>query len=389
MNSLQGTIITDGKVLKDYVITWNHDTITELVPAQEFNGTSQRVTGYIVPGFIDIHNHGGAGGDFPSGNEEACRKAIDYHHKNGTTSLQASTVTADPETLCETTKTLAKLCAEGLIEGVHLEGPFVSKDKCGAQDPQYIIDPDITLTNQIIEAANGYLNTMTYAPERPGADKLVAHLIKNGVTPSLGHTSCDIDQAKESFDIAQEAYNGAGVPTTTHTFNAMPPLNHRDPGPIAPALERARKGEVILEVIGDGTHLHPNLVSMIFTVVGANNIALITDAMAAAGLEDGEYMLGPQEVIVSDGVARLKRDGAIAGGTSNLHKQLKLGVQQANIDLVDMITALTSTPAKVISQSRHLDKPIGTLDKGAYADIVVLDQDLELKHVIRRGEKIA
>ncbi|MFT4185732.1 MAG: amidohydrolase family protein [Micrococcaceae bacterium] len=388
MKSLHGTIITDGKTLENYVVTYKDDHIVSLQPKSEFKGEAEKVDGYIVPGFVDIHNHGGYGGDFPSGNEEASRKAIDFHHRSGSTSIQASTVTADKETLLSTLATMAKLAEEGLIEGTHLEGPFISIDKCGAQDPRYIIEPDMELVDEMVKVSKGYLNTMTYAPEKKGAHDLVKHLIKNDVTPSLGHTSTEVDDAITSLETIAKAYaNTDSIPTTTHTFNAMPPINHRDPGPIPPCMSKASKGEMVLELIADGTHINLTVIKAMFDSVGAENIALITDAMAAAGLKDGEYKLGPQDVIVKDSVARLKRDGAIAGGTSTLHSQIQLNVKNG-MALEELILSATAVPARIIEQSRKLERKIGTLSADAYADIVVLDKYLELKQVIRRGKEV-
>ncbi|MFT4245693.1 MAG: amidohydrolase family protein [Micrococcaceae bacterium] len=388
MKSLHGTVITDGKTLEDHVVTYEDDHIVSVQPKSEFKGEAEKVEGYIVPGFVDIHNHGGYGGDFPSGDETASRKAVDFHHRSGSTSIQASTVTADKETLLSTLATMAKLAEEELIEGIHLEGPFISIDKCGAQDPRYIIEPDMEMVDEMVKVSKGYLNTMTYAPEKNGAHELVKHLIKNDVTPSLGHTSTEVVDAITSLETIAKAYEGTyKVPTTTHTFNAMPPINHRDPGPIPPCMSKASKGNMVLELIADGTHINLTVIKAMFDSVGAENIALITDAMAAAGLKDGEYKLGPQDVIVKDSVARLKRDGAIAGGTSTLHSQIQLNAKNG-MALEELILSATAVPARIIEQSRKLERKIGTLSTDAYADIVILDKDLELRQVIRRGKEL-
>jgi len=340
----------------------------------------------IIPGLVDVHNHGGNGGDFPSGDEASARTAVEFLHRSGTTTLLASMVTAAPEDLLKGIGVFAKMASEGLLAGIHLEGPFLSHARCGAQNPAFLLKPDLELTAALIEAGQGAIATMTYAPELEGAAELVDLLTAHGITPSLGHTDCDTATAAESLAQARDGLDSAGFdgvsgrPTVTHLFNGMPPMHHRSPGPVAACLRAARAGDAAVELVADNTHLAPETVATVFALVGAANIVLVTDSMAAAGLADGQYMLGPSPVTVKDGVATLDATGSIAGGTATLLDVVRRTVN-AGVALDEALQSATSVPAEVLG----LTDEVGSLRRGLRADAVVVDGGLELQRVMRAG----
>jgi len=394
---IHGSIVTDHGIIEGGLLAIAGDRIVYAGRADHFdepdfadvdaaNVISVPAGHYVVPGLIDVHNHGGNGGDFPSGNEDSARIAIDFLHKAGTTTLLASMVTASPADLLAGIGVYAKLTEEGLLSGIHLEGPFLSHTRCGAQNPAFLLEPDLALAAQLIEAGQGYITTMTYAPELPGAADLVDLLTSHGVTPSVGHTDCDTATAAESLAQAREGLASTGFdgvsqrPTVTHLFNGMPPMHHRAPGPVAACLRAAKAGHAAVELVADNTHLDPETVKTVFALVGADNILLVTDSMAAAGLADGQYMLGPSPVTVTDGVATLDATGSIAGGTATLLDVVRRTVA-AGIKLTDALHAATVVPAGVLG----LTDEVGALRRGLRADALILDGNLELQHVLRAG----
>ncbi|MDN3483690.1 N-acetylglucosamine-6-phosphate deacetylase [Arthrobacter sp. APC 3897] len=331
-----------------------------------------------VPGLIDVHNHGGHGVDFPSADAASARSALHRMHASGTTTVLASLVTASPADLLAALDVLAGLAETGDIAGIHLEGPFLSAARCGAQDPQWLRSPDVGFAEQLIAAARGHLRTMTYAPELPGANDLVDLLCSHSVIPSLGHTAASAHDAGASLARAAAGLATA-VPTVTHLFNGMDPLHHRSPGAVAAALRAAGSGNAVAELIADNVHLDPYLVASMFELLGADNIVLVTDAMAAAGLLDGMYRLGPAEVHVQNGVARLA-SGALAGGTAGMLDLVRNAVA-AGVPAKDALHAATEVPARILGMTGRL----GTLSAGAAADLLLLDADLRLLRVLRRG----
>ena len=351
--------------------------------------------GYLLPGLVDVHCHGGGGESFP--NAETADQAmvsVLEHRRHGTTSLVASCVTAAADVLRARTRVLADLCDAGELAGIHFEGPFVSAERCGAQDPAYIIDPDAALTRELIELGRGHVVTMTIAPEKPGTigdDGVVAALVDGGALPSFGHTDSEAAPvraglADASARIAARLRAGRPVrsarPTATHLFNGMRPMHHRAPGPVPELLAAARRGECVVEMIGDGVHLAPAIVLDVFETLGRESVVLVTDAMAAAGMPDGDYVLGPAAVTVADGVARLTEGGAIAGGTAHLIDVVRT-TWRGGVDLVDAVYAASCQGAEVLG-----DDSIGALEPGRWADLVVTDAELAPVRVLRRGEVV-
>ncbi|MGW3283841.1 N-acetylglucosamine-6-phosphate deacetylase [Streptomyces sp. NPDC001002] len=345
---------------------------TRIAGAAPENAQVIDVTGHwLVPGFVDIHNHGGGGASFTSGTVDDVLKGIHTHRLHGTTTLVASTVTGDMDFLAQRAGILSELAEQGDIAGIHFEGPFISPCRKGAHSEELLRDPDPADVRKLIDAARGQAKMVTLATELPGGLDSVRLLAEHGVIAAIGHTDATYEQTVEAID--------AGATVATHLFNAMPPLGHREPGPIVALLEDPR---ITVELINDGTHLHPASLELAFHHAGADRVAFITDAMDAAGFGDGRYMLGPLEVEVSEGVARLVEGGSIAGSTLTLDRAFKRAVTIDRLSVEDTVAALSANPARLLGAYGE----IGSLEPGKYADLVLLDRHFDLKGVMRRGE---
>ncbi|WP_201300590.1 N-acetylglucosamine-6-phosphate deacetylase [Streptomyces sp. HF10] len=325
---------------------------------------------WLVPGFVDLHNHGGGGASF-SGTAEQILTAIRTHRAHGTTTLVASTVTDEMDLLVRQAGLLSELAEQGDIAGVHFEGPFISPCRKGAHSEALLRDPEPAEVRKLIDAARGQARMLTLAAELPGGIDSVRLLAEHGVIAAIGHTDATYEQTVDAIE--------AGATVATHLFNAMPALGHRAPGPVAALLEDER---VTVELINDGTHLHPAALELAFRHAGADRVAFITDAMDAAGTGDGRYMLGPLEVEVSEGVARLVEGGSIAGSTLTLDRAFKRAVTVDRLPVEDAVKALSANPARLLGLSDR----IGSLEPGKDADLVLLDADFDVRGVMRRGE---
>ncbi|GAA3301916.1 N-acetylglucosamine-6-phosphate deacetylase [Streptomyces cinereospinus] len=326
---------------------------------------------WVVPGFVDLHNHGGGGASFTSGTVEEVLRGIRTHRLHGTTTLVASTVTGDMDFLTYRAGLLSELAEQGEIAGIHFEGPFISPCRKGAHSEALLRDPQPADVRKLIDAARGRARMLTLATELPGGIDSVRLLVEHGVIAAVGHTDATYEQTVQAID--------AGATVATHLFNAMPALGHRAPGPVAALLEDER---VTVELINDGTHLHPAVLELAFRHAGADRVAFITDAMDAAGFGDGRYLLGPLEVEVSEGVARLVEGGSIAGSTLTQDRAFKRAVTVDRLPVEDVVRALSANPARLLG----MDDRIGSLEPGKDADLVVLDAHFDLKGVMRRGE---
>ncbi|WP_137844164.1 N-acetylglucosamine-6-phosphate deacetylase [Microbacterium sp. 2FI] len=319
--------------------------------------------GWLSPGFIDIHGHGGGGASFDDG-PVAIRAARDLHRAHGTTRAVISLVTASIDDMVARASMVADLAAtDPTILGSHLEGPFLDPGHKGAHTAALLRAPDAASVDRLLEAGRGTIRQVTIAPEIPGADAAIARFVHAGVVVAVGHTDADADTARRAFD--------AGATLLTHAFNAMPGIHHRAPGPVVAALRDPR---VTLEIIADGTHVDPDLIAIAFDAA-PDRIALVTDAMAAAGAGDGAYVLGGLRVTVADGVARLDDGGAIAGSTLTQDAALRC-VVEAGVAVDAAIRAVTATPARAVGRG-----DLGTLAVGAIADAVLLDDALRVRRV--------
>ncbi|MGW1792705.1 N-acetylglucosamine-6-phosphate deacetylase [Streptomyces tubercidicus] len=347
----------------------------DLDVAEGVSGSVVDLSGHlIVPGFVDMHVHGGGGGSFSSADPEECMTVVDTHRRHGTTSMVASTVTGELPDLARQAAALAELVQQGELAGIHFEGPFISRHRCGAHQPELLRDPDPADVRKLLDAAHGTASMMTLAPELPGGLDSVRLLADAGVIAALGHTDSSYDATREAID--------AGATVATHLFNAMPPLGHRAPGPVAALLEDER---ITIELINDGTHLHPAVLQLAVREAGAERVAFITDAMGAAGMNDGTYPLGPMQVEVRGGVARISEGptaGSIAGSTLTLDRAFQRAVTVDGLTVDQAVQALSATPARLLG----IDDRTGALQTGKDADLVVLDAAYDVAGVMRRGE---
>ncbi|HEX6247399.1 MAG TPA: amidohydrolase family protein [Nocardioidaceae bacterium] len=336
--------------------------------------------GFVLPGLVDLHDHGGGGGSFGEADPASAARAADEHLRHGTTSVVASTVTHAPDAMLAAVATCADAADSGRVRAVHVEGPFLNPARCGAQDPTHLRAPDVGLARDLLAAGRGHVRVMTVAPELPGAGALVGALLEDGVVPAVGHTEASPGAVRRTLADTHAALGRPGL--VTHLFNGMPPLHHRAPGPVAGALAAAAAGEAVVELVADGVHLADDTVRMVLALLGPDRVALVTDAMAAAGMPDGSYPLGPRRVRVEEGVARLgsSADAPLAGGTAHLLDVVRRCVD-AGIGLEVAVTAATATPAAVLG----FDEGHG-LGAGARADLVVTDEHLRPLRVMRAGE---
>lgn len=389
---VRGRVVTPDEAIEDGVVAVDGAGIHWVGPASQapepwLAGPPTADT--ILPGLVDIHCHGGGGASFPDATspDEVAAGAAE-HLRHGTTSLVGSLVTAAGDVLAQRAALLADAVEAGILAGIHAEGPFLSYERRGAQSPDHLVAGDPALVRRLVEASRGALVTMTVAPEVPGVvappDDVLAALVEGGAVPSIGHTDGSAEQAEAAIARAVALLAGhPRRPTATHLFNGMRPLHHREPGPVAACLAAAARGELVVELVADGTHLADATVRAVFDLVGPDAIALVTDAMAAAGLGDGDYQLGPMRVRVADGVARLVTAdgsaGAIAGGVAHLLDVVRCTVA-AGVPLVAAVRAASVTPAGVVGLTGR-----GGLVAGHRADLVVVDGDLRPRRVMREG----
>ncbi|WP_337061506.1 N-acetylglucosamine-6-phosphate deacetylase [Kineococcus sp. G2] len=363
----RGTVRTGTRVLADGWALLRHGTVTA-VGTGEAPPADRVVTGaHVVPGFVDLHCHGGAGASFGGTGDAAvaaARTAAALHRAHGTTTLLASLVTRPVDELAATLAALADLVADDVLAGVHLEGPWLSPDHRGAHDAALLRAPEPGDVDRLL--GTGVVRAVTLAPELPGGLDAVRRVSGHGAVAAVGHTGADEDTARAAAD--------AGARLATHLFNAMPPVHHRRPGPVLALLADER---VVVELIADGVHLHPLVLAHAARTAGPARTALVTDAMAAAGAPDGTYRLGGLATVVTDGVARLADGGAIAGSTLTLDRALRFAVTAAGIALDDALAAVTAVPAALLGRGDR-----GHLEPGATGGAVVLDEDLKPLHVV-------
>ncbi len=339
--------------------SWRTLPADEIVDAVELAGSGA----VLAPGFVDLHGHGGGGHAHEDG-PAAIRAARALHLAHGTTRAVVSLVTGSLDDLVARLAAVADLVgADASILGSHLEGPFLDPGHHGAHDPALLLDPTPEAVDRLLAAARGTLAQVTIAPELTGGLDAIARFAAAGVVVGVGHTDADADVSRRAFD--------AGATLLTHAFNAMPGLHHRAPGPVGAATGDDR---VTIEVIADGVHLHPDVVRLLFAAA-PGRVALVTDAMAAAGIGDGDYLLGTLPVTVAGGIARLA-DGTIAGSTLTQDAALRAAVA-AGVPLPSAVDALTAAPARAIRRPEF-----GSLAVGAVGDAVILDADLTVRRVI-------
>ncbi|GAA3859724.1 N-acetylglucosamine-6-phosphate deacetylase [Leifsonia kafniensis] len=372
-------LVSGGQTVADSWVAFSGDTITGVGTGTGWHDLRSEQTTVtdaagrrLTPGFIDIHCHGAGGAAFELG-ASAINTALAVHHRHGTTRAVLSLVTASQADLESRVAAIADAAEQNpLILGAHLEGPFLDNEFRGAHDPELLRAADADSISRLLAAGRGTISQVTLAPELAGALDAIRQFTDAGVAVAVGHSAADYETALAAFD--------AGASILTHAFNGMRGIHHRAPGPVSAATHSAH---VILEVINDGVHVHPEVVRLAFA--GApGRIALITDAMAATGAADGAYILGTLPVTVTDGVARLTEGGSIAGSTLTLDVALRRAVTEVGVSVEEAVTALTATPARAIGRSDDL----GALAVGFAADAVLLSDTFEVDAVFAAGRRL-
>lgn len=329
----------------------------------------EHLIGVLLPGFIDVHSHGGGGASVIGSDPEQIATFVGAHRAHGTTTILGSLVSAAPDRLLADIVALAEPAATGLIAGIHLEGPWISPRFAGAHDRLVLRPPDPGEVAEVIAAGQGIIRMVTIAPELPGALRAVEQFVEAGAVVAVGHTDANYDQIRAAVD--------AGATVGTHLGNAMRGFHHRDPGPLAALTEDPR---VRCELVLDGVHLHPGAAAL-FVRAASGGVLLVTDAMAAAAADDGNYLLGGRPVGVRDGVARLSGVGAIAGSTLTMDRAVGFAVQQVGMSLVQASRAASGRPAQVLG----IDHRTGAIVRNLDADLVLLSEDFRASRVWHRG----
>ena len=377
MRHIKGHLYTERFQFEPGILTIEGDQIVSVEKCENEELSQKQREQYILPGLVDIHLHGCAGYDFCDGTVEAMRTMAAYELTHGITTICPATMTLSEETLtnicaaCAAAVEMERL-PEGVslgavIRGIYLEGPFISIEKSGAQNPTHIRRPDMEMLWTLDRSAKGLIKIVAIAPETENAMNCIMEG-KNNFRFSIAHTCADYETAKEAIR--------AGVLQVTHLYNAMPPFLHREPGVIGAVTEA---DSVAVELICDGYHVHPNVVRNTFRLFGVERIILISDSMMAAGMGDGEYTLGGLPVHMKGGLATLA-DGTLAGSATNLFDCMRAAVRMG-ISKEDAVRAATLNPAVAIG----IDSECGSLRAGKKADILVTDREFHLREVIKSG----
>jgi N-acetylglucosamine-6-phosphate deacetylase len=330
---------------------------------------------YVLPGFVDLHMHGGGGAQITTDDPDEILAAVAFHRRHGTTRTLASLVTDDLDRMSAAVRTIAEIVhgnAAGAIHGVHLEGPFLNPSRRGSHHREHLLAPDRAALRQLLRAGDGTVRVVTLAPELPGGMDLIRDLVAAGVLPAVGHTEATFDEARTAF--------AAGARIATHLFNAMRSFHHRDPGPAGAALADET---VTCELINDGLHVHDDAVRIATAAAGPDRIAFITDATPAAGMSSGRYRLGPVPVIADGGSVRLT-DGTLAGSTLTMDAAVRHAIRVTGLPVTGVARSAATTPAALLG----LADRTGSLVPGKAADLVVLDDDLHVREVFTDGKPV-
>jgi N-acetylglucosamine-6-phosphate deacetylase len=369
-----GRIVLPDAVLDDGWVLVDGDRIADVGTGRAQAGLAEQVTDlggrWLLPGFFDLHMHGGGGHDVTT-SPAAMAAAAAFHRGHGTTRTLVSLVTAPLPDLERQLAWVADLVTGGPpIVGAHLEGPFLSHARCGAQNPIHLRRPDGDEFARLVRAAGGTLRSVTVAPELPGALDLIRDAVAAGAVAAIGHTDATFAQTRAAI--------AAGATLATHLFNGMRPIHHREPGPAGAAL----LADLACEVINDGIHVHPAITTLVARTPG--RLVLVTDAIDAAGMGDGDVELGGQHVRVRDGQARLATSGNLAGSTLTMDAALRRAVLDCGLSIVEASAAASGTPARLVGQAAAF----GSIEVGRAADLVVLDDDLVVKCVLTGGRNV-
>lgn len=371
------------KNVKKYTENGNFEDADIYIEGERFAGSvtdesaQQVIDGegaYALPGLIDLHFHGCVGADFCDGSREALEKISVYEASVGVTTIAPATMTLPVEELEDILANAAEYrkqpSAGADLVGVNMEGPFISPAKKGAQDEKNIIPCDAEICRRFLDASEGLVKFIGIAPEESEDAVAFIHEVKDKVHVSLAHTNADYDTALAAFE--------AGADHAVHLYNAMPPFTHRAPGVVGAVADCSH---VWAELICDGVHIHPATVRATFRMLGDDRIILISDSMRATGMPDGVYTLGGLDVEVHGNRATLVSDGALAGSVTNLMDCMRTAVRDMKIPLASAVKCATINPARCLG----IDRDYGSITAGKYADLVLLDQNLEIKAIMKKG----
>jgi len=370
-------IITPDRTIDDGVVLIDEGRIVEAgpgVPVPEGAAATDLAGTTLVPGFVDLHVHGGGGRSLATREPEELRAYARWAAGRGVTGFLASVLAPTPEAALPCLEAVAG--ATGDIEGgarllgAHLEGPFVSPHRRGALPAPWLHAPDAALLARYLDAARGNLRVLTLAPELPGADAVLSQAVAAGVVVAVGHTDATYEQARAAFQ--------AGARHVTHAFNAMRPFHHRDPGPLAAAIDAP---DITLELIADGVHLHPAAARLLVSAAGPDRVALVTDAVPPAGAESGAFRLGDADATLEGRRVTLP-DGTIAGGASTMDALVRTVVADGVASLPDAVRMAATVPARVLG----LERARGRIAPGYDADLVVLDGEMAVLKTFVGGE---
>ncbi len=376
---LNGTIITPFQLLQDKMVMIEKGKIVTITDSKKNLSTLKNIEvieaqdKFVVPGFIDLHVHGGGGADIMDGEAEAVKQVATTHSQYGTTAFLPTTMTMSKEKIIKSLRSIQQAKTKGTgaaeILGVHLEGPYINKEKKGAQKEEDITEFSTEKFLELHQASGHLIHLVTLAPELPGAIEFIRWLHQKDFIISAGHTNATYQQMQDAIH--------AGLAHISHLFNAMRGLHHREPGVVGAALTEP---ELTAEVIADGIHIHPIILKMIHQLKGARKVILVTDAMRATGLPEGIYDLGGQEVIVKEEQARLQ-DSTLAGSVLTMDKAVYNMVTKAGVSILEAIQMASYNPAKLLG----VDNKKGTLEPGKDADIVILNKNLEAELTMVSG----
>jgi N-acetylglucosamine-6-phosphate deacetylase len=372
-----GSVIENGSLLiHDGKIAWigseadfkQVDQIEQVIDAKG---------GWVLPGFIDVHVHGGFGADFMDASHEALKTITSFHSKNGTTAMLATTMTAPYEGISAVLSVVeAYMKAEmphAQLLGVHLEGPFISPKFPGAQNPAYIVLPQIAWLEGWVKQHPDVIRLLTLAPEREGALPLISWLKNQGITVACGHTDASYEQIEAAVE--------HGLHHAVHTFNAMRVLHHREPGTVGAVLSDDR---IYAEVIADGHHVHPACIQLLSKAKPHDKLLLVTDAMSATGLSEGIFELGGLKVIVKGGVARLLEGDSLAGSTLTMIDAFRFCVEKVGLSIPQVSQMASGNPAATLGLSAQM----GSIAVGKQADLILVSPELQLQNVWIKGRAL-
>jgi len=377
------TVVTENGTLENGSVLVQDGVIAGVYPAGEGSAPAHAIHinasgSYLLPGFVDVHVHGGYGADFMDASADSLETITRFHSTQGTTSIVATTMTTPREALSDVLASVAAYRQTAMpyaqVVGVHLEGPFINPGKVGAQNPKFVVLPQIDWMTQWAAQYPGLIKILSLAPEREGALDMIAWCAANGIVASAAHTDATCAD--------MEAAAAAGLSHSVHMYNAMRPLHHREPGTVGAILTT---DSISAEIIADGIHVHPVGIKLLTAMKRDDNLLLITDAIAAAGLKDGDYQLGGLDVIVKDGVCRLKDGDSLAGSTLTMIRGFRYLVQEVGCTVEQASRYGSYNPAKLLGLSQQ----IGSIAEGKQADLLLVSRDeLELQQVFVQGRLV-